>query len=213
MAPQVRRELVVVDDLAAVATDRFLALQPRTVALAGGATPNAFYRHLATCDYPWSETDVFFSDERCVPPDHVDSNFRMANEALLAKIPARVYRMRGEGCDPTAYEDELKQHFSGRPAFDLVLLGLGEDGHTASLFSGDAALDERDRWVARVERTDHARLTLTLPVLSAAKVALFLVAGATKREALGRLMAGADLPAARVQAQRVLILADKAAAP
>ena len=213
MAPQVKPELVVVQDVAGAAAERFLTLRPRTVALAGGSTPRRLYERLATCAFPWSETEIFFGDERCVPPDHPDSNYRMAGEALLSKVPANVHRMPGETCDAAAYEEELRQLFgAGLPEFDLVLLGLGEDGHTASLFPGDPALEEKERWVVRVERPDHARLTLTLPVLSAAKVALFLVLGAAKREALQRLRDGDDIPAARVQAKRVVIVADEAAA-
>ena len=214
MAPQVKPEFVVVQDVAVVAGERFLALRPRTVALAGGSTPRRLYERLATCDFPWPETEIFFGDERCVPPDHPDSNYRMASEALLSKVPANVHRMPGETCDAEAYEEELRQVFgAGLPKFDLVLLGLGEDGHTASLFPGDPALEEKQRWVVRVERPDHSRLTLTPPVLSAAQVALFLVSGAAKREALQRLRDGDDIPAALVQAKRVVILADEAAAP
>ena len=214
MAPQVKPELVVVQDVAGAAAELFLALRPRTVALAGGSTPRRLYERLVTCAFPWSETEMFFGDERCVPPDHPNSNYRMAGEALLSKVPANVHRMPGETCDAEAYEEELRQVFgAGLPEFDLVLLGLGEDGHTASLFPGDPALEEKQRWVIRVQRPDHARLTLTLPVLSAAKVALFLVLGAAKAEALQRLRAGDDIPAARVQAKRVVIVADGAAAP
>lgn len=214
MAPQVKPELVVVRDVAGAAAERFLALRPRTVALAGGSTPRLLYERLVTCTFPWPETEIFFGDERCVPPDHPDSNYRMAREALLSKAPANVHRMPGETCDAEAYEEELRQVFgAGLPEFDLVLLGLGEDGHTASLFPGDPALEEKERWVMRVERPDHARLTLTLPVLSASKVALFLVLGAAKREALQRLRDGDDIPAARVQAKRVVIVADEGAAP
>lgn len=207
-----RPELVVAQDIADAA-DRFLALRPSTLALAGGSTPQHFYRHLATCVFPWSETEVFFGDERCVPPEHPDSNYRMASEALLSRVRARVHRMRGETCDAAAYEEELERAFGpGLPEFDVVLLGLGEDGHTASLFPDDPALEVTDRRVVRVERPDHARLTLTLPVLSAAKVALFLVSGTSKREPLSRLLEGEDIPAARVEAERVLIIADEAAA-
>ncbi len=206
--------LVVAADVAVGATERFLALRPRTVALAGGSTPRRLYERLALCDYPWSETDVFFGDERCVPSDHPASNYRMASEALLSKVPAKIHRMRGEKCDATAYEGELSQVFGpGRPEFDLVLLGLGEDGHTASLFPGDPALEAREERVVRVQRPDYPRLTLTLPVLSAARVALFLVSGASKREALRRLLAHDDIPAARVQARKIVIIADEAAAP
>ncbi|MEX2159713.1 MAG: 6-phosphogluconolactonase [Dehalococcoidia bacterium] len=202
-----------VDDLAREGAALFLAVRPRTVALAGGATPRRLYERLAQLDHPWGETDVCFGDERCVPPDHPDSNFRMAHEALFSRVRARVHRMHGETCDPARYEEELASIFdSDPPRFDLVFLGLGADGHTASLFPGDPALDERERWVVRVEREDHARLTVTLPVLSAAKTAVFLVSGEAKREALRLLMACADIPAARVAADRVIVLADRAAA-
>lgn len=213
MASQVVPELVVVDDIANAAAECFVALRPRTVALAGGTTPRPLYERLATRSFPWADTDIFFGDERCVRPEHEASNFRMANETLLAKVPARVHRMPGETCDAAAYEDELSKVFGAAlPQFDLVLLGLGEDGHTASLFPGDPALDVTDRWVVRVERPDHARLTLTLPVLSAAKAGMFLVSGASKRAALRSLLAAADIPAGRVKADRVLIFADEAAA-
>lgn len=216
MAPtqSVTPELVVARDIAEAAAERFLALRPRTVALAGGSTPRRLYERLAACQYPWSETEVFFGDERCVPPGHPDSNFCMAHDALLSKVAARVHRMSGETCDAGAYEEELRAVFGpGMPEFDLVLLGLGEDGHTASLFPGDPALDERERLVVRVERPDHPRLTLTLPVLSAAKAALFLVAGASKRERARQLLAGGDIPAARVKAKSVVVVVDEAAAP
>lgn len=207
------RELVVADDPAAAAAARFLQLRPRTVALSGGSTPAPLYRYLARCTYPWAETDIFFGDERCVPPDDPDSNYRMARETLLGAVPARVHPMPGDTCDAPAYEAELHAVFGpGLPAFDLVFLGLGEDGHTASLFPGDPALDERERLVLPVDRPDHHRLTLTLPVLSAAKAAIFLVTGAAKRGPLAQLLAGADIPAARVAATTVTIFADAAAA-
>lgn len=189
------------------------------MALAGGTTPRAFYERLATAylGYPWEQIDVFFGDERCVPPEHADSNFRMANEALLSRLlpkGPRVHLMPGASCDAERYEQELTDTFgSARFTFDLLILGLGEDGHTASLFPGDPALDEKERLVARVERADHPRLTLTLPALSSARQGLFLVAGKSKREALARLMAGDEgIPAARVHADKVLVLADPSAA-
>jgi 6-phosphogluconolactonase len=213
MASQVKPELVVARDIAVAAAERVLALGPRFLALAGGSTPRRLYERLAACDFPWSETEVFFSDERCVPPEHPDSNYRMAYEALLSRVPARVHRMPGETCDAAAYEEELTKVFGpGLPEFDLVLLGLGADGHTASLFPGDPALAVMDRHVVRVQRPDHPRLTLTLPVLSAAKVAMFLVSGESKREPLRRLLAGVDIPAASVRARHVVIFADEAAA-
>jgi 6-phosphogluconolactonase len=213
VAPEVARELVVAADVAAAALDRFLSIRPRTIALAGGATPRALYERLATIAYPWAETEVFFGDERCVPADHPDSNVRMATEALLSKVAARVHPMPGETCDAPAYERELEDVFGREvPRFDLVLLGVGEDGHTASLFPGDPALNVVDRRVVRVERPDHVRLTLTLPVLSAAKVALFLVSGASKHDALARLMTNDNIPAARVRAGEVVVIADRDAA-
>lgn len=213
MASAVTRELVVTDGFAVEAAELILALDPRTVALAGGETPRPVYERLAAMGVDWAATDVFFGDERCLPPDDAASNYRMAYEALLSKAPARVHRMPGETCDAEAYERELNAVFGNElPRFDLVLLGLGEDGHTASLFPGDAALDAVDRWCVRVERPDYRRLTLTLPVLSAASTAMFLVSGAAKQEALQRLMSGADMPAARVMAGRVIVIADRAAA-
>lgn len=197
--------LIVVPDVAAAAAERFLALQPRTLVLAGGSTPRSLYERLATCDFAWPQTEVFFGDERCVPPDHPASNFRMAAETLLSRVQAKVHRMRGEDCDAVGYEQELSEVFGpGIPEFDLVLLGLGEDGHTASLFPGDAALQVRDGRVVRVERPDYARLTLTLPVLSRARAAFFLVSGCAKREQVRRLLRGGDIPAARVRRGRWL---------
>jgi 6-phosphogluconolactonase len=206
------RELVVTDDMAGEAVRLFREVCPRTLVLAGGETPRATYQRLAQEKYPWEGVDVFFGDERCVPPDHPDSNYRMANETLLSLVPARVHRMWGESCDAESYERELRDIFGGLPRFDFVFLGLGADGHTASLFPGDRALDENERWAVRVRRPGHERLTLTLPVLSAASHAVFLVAGAEKRDALRRMMAGEDVPANRVAAERVVVLADAAAA-
>lgn len=208
-----RRSLLVADDLAGATLGVFLGLAPRTIALSGGSTPRPFYEALASLAYPWEGVEVFFGDERCVPAEHADSNLRMARDALLSKVPATVHPMPGESCDPESYERLLRDRLGPEPSLDLVLLGLGADGHTASLFPGDPAVEEGERWVARVARPDHPRLTLTLPVLDAARCALFLVAGAEKREALARLLEGDDIPAARVRAGRVLVLADRDAAP
>lgn len=206
-------ELVVAEDLAEAACRLFLQIAPRTVALAGGRTPAALYRRLAAVPYPWARTDLFFGDERCVPPSHPDSNYRMAAETLLSHVPARAHPMPGATCDAAGYEAELRAFFGETlPELDLVLLGLGADGHTASLFPGDATLGERERLVVRVDRPDHARLTLTLPVLSAARAVLFLVAGGEKAGALTALLAGEDIPASRVTARRVVVVADRDAA-
>jgi 6-phosphogluconolactonase len=212
----VSRELVTVPvgGLPDAAARLFLELRPRTIALSGGSTPRPVYERFATLEYDWEHTDIFFGDERCVPPNHPDSNFGMAQQALLSKVPARAHPMDGRRCDAESYELELAAVFgTGRPAMDLVFLGLGEDGHTASLFPGDPALDETVRSVLRVARADHRRLTLTLPVLCAARVALFLVAGADKRAILARLLSDDDIPAARVHAARTIVVADRDAAP
>jgi 6-phosphogluconolactonase len=173
------------------------------VALAGGSTPKTLYELLAT-EYQdtldWKGVRAFFGDERTVPPDHEDSNYRMAYEALLSRVPVgSVHRMRGE-LEPreaaTLYEEELKEFFGGPPRFDLVLLGIGEDGHTASLFPGTRALDVTDRFVVEnpVEKLDTIRLTLTVPAINAAKKVNFLVAGEGKAGALEEILEGDSNP-------------------
>ena len=208
-----RPNLRIASDIAEEALRLFQEARPRTIILAGGETPRPVYQRLAREPYRWDGVEVFFSDERCVPPGDAESNYRMASETLLSFVPAHVHRMPGESCDAGSYEEALRLFFEGGPPeFDFAFLGLGADGHTASLFPGDAALEEEKRWVVRVARPDHERLTLVLPVLSAAKVVVFLVTGASKRDALRRMMAGEDLPANRVMAQRVVVVADAAAA-
>jgi 6-phosphogluconolactonase len=206
-------ELLVTEDVAGTAVDAFLGARPRRVALAGGRTPRACYERLSTVGYPWSEVDVLFTDERCVPPDHPDSNAGMVFESLIHRLDPRprVHVMPGVTCDADVHERSLRTALAGR-RLDLAVLGLGQDGHTASLFSGDPALDETERWVVRVERPDHPRLTLTLPVLSSAPIAMFLVAGESKRDALRKLLDGEDIPAARVRSHRVVVIADAATA-
>lgn len=202
----------VVDDVAVAAAALFVQEEPRTIALSGGHTPRATYERISTLTtYPWNEVDVFFGDERCVPPDDPDSNVRMATEALLAHVAARVHPM--SDCDPDGYERELASVFGPEvPRFDFVFCGLGEDGHTASLFPGNPVLGVTDRNVALVERPDHRRMTLTLPVLNAAKLAVFLVEGEAKCTALAELVGDGDIPAAKVKAERVVVLCDAAAA-
>jgi 6-phosphogluconolactonase len=170
-----------------------------TVVLAGGSTPETTYGILAR-DYidriDWSKVYVFFGDERSVPPHHDDSNLKMASEALLDHVPvANVHRMRGE-LPPeeaaAAYEEELRTYFRTEevPRFDLILLGVGADGHTASLFPETAALEVSDRWVVAnpVLKLDAARITLTVPVINAARAVTFLVAGEDKAEALKEIL-------------------------
>ena len=171
------------------------------VALAGGSTPKMAYEILAkeyggSEDLDWSKVHAFFGDERSVSPDHEDSNYRMAYEALLSRVPmGSVHRMRGE-MEPreaaALYEEELERFFGGPPVLDLVLLGIGEDGHTASLFPHTPALDVRDRWVVEnpVEKLNATRLTLTIPTIEAARKVAFLVAGEGKAEALEEILEG-----------------------
>ncbi len=207
------RQLQVVPDIAEAAASLIAARRPRTLVLTGGETPLPLYRRLATMDLPWPEMEIFFGDERCVPPGHPDSNYGRAAEALLDRVaPAHVYRMRGEDCAAEEYERTLRARFGDvLPAFDLTLLGLGEDGHVASLFPGDRAVEEREHWVLRVEHADHARLTLTLPVLCASRTVLFLVSGDRKREALRQLIEDAPIPASRLTGHEVIVIADRAA--
>lgn len=213
-------------DASIQAGDRF------TVALSGGSTPRSLYALLARPEWdrvPWEKIHLFWGDERCVPPDHPDSNYGMAREALISKVPipaANVHRIEGEK-DPelaaAAYEMCLKRFFRLRdgefPRFDLVLLGLGEDGHAASLFPGSDALRERRRLVvaAYVERLGAWRVTLTLPVLNHAANVWFLAAGRNKADVVKRVLCGdpgaEDLPAALVRPAggRMVWLVDEAA--
>lgn len=191
-----------------------------TVALAGGSTPRGAYELLAREPLrgrvPWADVHVFWGDERHVPPDHPDSNYRMAREALLAHVPlteGNVHRIPAENPDTSAtaatYEQTLRRLFTtsaGRaPRFDLILLGMGPDGHTASLFPGGRAVEERERLVVaeHVEGVGGWRITLTLPVLNAAARVVFLVTGAEKAAALATVLgpegARSGLPAALVR--------------
>lgn len=205
-------ELIVSDDWVTAALAVIREAHPRTWALAGGSTPRALYKRLGELDLPWAEVECFFGDERCVPPEHPALNFGMVQRALLGMRPLpRLHPMPFATRDSEAYEATLKERLGPRPALDLALLGLGADGHTASLFPGDAALEEAERLVVRVQGPDVERLTMTLPMLSASKLALFMVTGAEKRDALRALLDGGPIPAARVCAERVVIVADVAA--
>ena len=178
------------------------------VALAGGSTPQRMYQLLATPKYArkveWNSVQIYFGDERAVEPDHDDSNFNMAQNALLDTLPlhhSQVHRMAGERGDLNAaareYEGVMERFFAVKrdhalPRFDLVLLGMGKDGHTASLFPFTAALKEQDRWVVanEVPQLNTNRLTLTAPVINAARAVFFLVSGTDKSESLERVLEG-----------------------
>ncbi len=185
------------------------------VALSGGSTPQRLYRLLATDPYAsrvdWSRVDVFWGDERCVAPDDPASNYRMARETLLARVPipaGNVHRIHGEdepAAAATAYERELREIFAtadGPPRlvpgsrFDLVLLGMGADGHTASLFPGTTALREPARWVRAVSAAEGStvRVTLTPAVINAAAEVVFLISGRAKAATLRRVREGPYQP-------------------
>ena len=203
----------------AAAVDAVVARGRFDVALSGGSTPLGLYRRLATPPWrervPWRRTHVWWGDERAVRPDDPDSNFGRAREALLAHVPLpaeNVHRMRGEDrpldAAARAYEAALRGALvDAAGALDLVLLGMGGDGHTASLFPGAAALAERERWVVAASApagvTPAERLTLTFPALNAARGVLFLVAGVDKAAVLEAVLddpaAGDRYPAARVR--------------
>lgn len=187
------------------------------MSLCGGSTPRPVYAALAARgDIDWERVLLTFGDERCVPPDHADSNHRMASESLLipASVPASsVMRMAGEMEPAEAadrYDGQLRKLalLAGEPVFrhDLILLGMGEDGHTASLFPGTAALGERERWAMAnfVPKFDAWRLTLTYPILNAAREAVFLVTGTAKRPVVDQAIAGVGgHPAGRIGAESV----------
>jgi len=188
------------------------------IALSGGSTPKNLYTLLATnarAALPWAQMFFFWSDERHVPPSDPDSNYRMAQEALLSRVPvpaSSVFRVPAEKADAgdaaLAYERILRQFFSlpaGEiPRFDLILLGLGPDGHTASLFPETAALQEKSRLVVAnwVEKLKTYRITFTLPVLNAARCVAFLVSGSEKASALREVFEG-DAPGKKYPAKLV----------
>ena len=177
------------------------------VALAGGSTPRATYQVLATVAFaphiPWDKVHVFWSDERCVAPNHEDSNYRMAFNVMLRHSPIpvkQIYRMEGE-LEPKeaakTYEARLKNFFGQKPPrFDLILLGLGDDGHTASLFPGTKAAKQTKRWVVAnyVRKLSTWRLTMTARLINQAANVTFLVSGEGKAEALQRVLAGRYTP-------------------
>jgi 6-phosphogluconolactonase len=239
--------LIVLPDAAAVARAAAEQIASRSrraisssgrfcIALSGGSTPKRLYALLASPGAPyrasiaWDRMHVFFGDERHVPPDDAQSNFRMAREALLEHVPipsANVHRVLAERPAEEAadlYQAELRRAFSlgagGVPRFDVILLGMGEDGHTASLFPGTAALSERRRLVAAnwVPKFSAWRITMTLPVLNAAAAVLFLVSGPDKAGPLASVFDASSPPDAypcqlvRPESGELLWLSDRAAA-
>ena len=208
------RRLTTPQDLFQTAADEVLhaaaeAIEQRgrfTIALSGGSTPKSLYTLIAAnavSSVPWEKWFFFWGDERHVPPEDAESNYRMAQESLLSKIsvpPANVFRIPAENPDAeaaaAAYEQTLRTFFEVKPGawprFDVILLGMGPDGHTASLFPETAALEEKSRWVVAnwVEKFKTNRITLTLPVLNAARRAMFLVSGIDKAAILHEVLEG-----------------------
>lgn len=201
---------------------------PFAVALSGGSTPKRLYQLLSGMSFPWARTHWFWGDERFVSADDPASNYRMTREALFSHVPVpadQIHPVPTMGLTPdeaaAQYEATLKafhgaRHLApDRPLFDIVLLGLGTDGHTASLFPGKPMLDERRRWVGATDDPQGApRITLTYPALESSHETIFLVAGLDKRDRLREVLAAdGRLPAARLQPQGTLrFLADRAAA-
>ena len=185
-----------------------------TLALSGGNTPRPVYARLATTGYrdrlDWSKVQVFFGDERCMPPDDPQSNYRMCRTALFEQVPlpaGNIHRIRGEDAPDKAaadYAGVLQRAFGGNVAtggppaegFDLILLGMGDNGHTASLFPGLAAVTETVRWVMAqyVEVVGMWRVSLTPVIINAARQVAFLVSGANKAEVLHRVLEGPYQP-------------------
>ena len=209
-------ELIVVDDVADEVVGLFLEIQPDTILLTGGETPRALYERMAELDHDWTETEFFLSDERCVPFEDERSNARMCQEVLVSRAGGQAYWINGADCDADGYEDVLRERFRDRPVFELALYGLGPDGHTASLFPGRPEVDVTDRWVVRVPDPGWEpfvpRVSLTVPALSGSPLGVLMVSGEDKREPLRRLMEGGDIPASRLSPERLVVVADHAAA-
>jgi 6-phosphogluconolactonase len=215
-------ELKVLEDPAAACAGLLLdaAGAGADVVLAGGSTPRAAYAHAASAEADWSRATLWFGDERCVPPDDERSNYKMVKEALLDALAGRqrpvptVKRIPGElGPEPAAdaYEDELRA--AGPPRFELVVLGLGPDGHTASLFPDQATLAERSRLVVPVPEAGLEpfvpRVSLSLPALASARLIVFLVAGASKADAVAKAFGPNARPDPHVPASMLAQLAEQ----
>jgi 6-phosphogluconolactonase len=241
--PAPRRQIIVSDNpeaLAETAARRLLhrvaqAAAHIAICLTGGTSPAGLYRLLATQAYrsqvPWERMHWFVGDDRFVPPEDPLSNMGMARRLFLDSVAAPRENVHGIPTTQRSpelaardYETELKRFYGrgrldpARPLFDLVLMGLGPDGHTASLFPHSPALDEKQRWVAGIEKAGWEpfvpRVTLTFPALASTREMLFLVSGEDKRAVLARVLSGEDLPANRAYADGELVwLIDRAAKP
>ncbi len=218
-----------------MASERAGENQRFSVALSGGSTPKTMFQLLASDEFraqvPWGQVDLFWGDERCVPPDHADSNYRMTREALLERVPIpkeNVYRIPADHQDrdkaAALYQETLRRYFGlgpGQlPRFDLVYLGMGDDGHTASLFPGTKALAQERDFVTKnyVDKFQSYRITLTAPAINNAKHVVFLIAGAGKADRLHEVLEGPSdpdrLPSQLIQPEggRLVYIVDQAAA-
>jgi 6-phosphogluconolactonase len=207
-------ELRVVEHVPQAFAELVSAVDPRSIALSGGGTARECYELLAVADVDWPEVIVLFGDERWVAVGDPDSNEGMARFAFIDQvIPRKVYSLRHAGDTPEQAAEAYDRLLRELGSIDLVHLGLGPDGHTASLFPGSRALDEQERLVVTAgdDLHPHPRLTFTYPALARAKLVVFTVAGTGKHDALSRIEAGDDLPAARVRAEQVVWLVDEAA--
>ena len=193
-----RLHTAVVEAFCRLAQDSVTAKGSFNVSLSGGSTPKRVYEMLARCDLPWPQMHWFWGDERNVPHDHDDSNYRMVCEALLDNVPipkANIHAVPVNVDDPQSaarqYEETLRSHFTDDPfpKWDLALLGMGDDAHTASLFPKTVALKETDRWFVEnwVEKFDSFRYTLTAPAINSADQSWFLIAGENKQQALAQV--------------------------
>ncbi len=198
-------------DVAELARTRASESGRFTIALAGGHTPKRLYELLSSDlrdRVPWDAVHVFWGDERCVDPKDSDSNYRMAWESMLSRVPIpehNVHRIAAEkglpGAAAESYEEALRDFFGASAAFDLVLLGMGGEGHTASLFPGSSALDEKRRWVVAVRAPEGisppVRISLTLPPLNSAREVYLLVSGKEKRPVLQEVLAAPEAAASK----------------
>lgn len=203
-------EMRVVEDVAAAFTGMVRTARPQSFAISGGSTAQACYEHLAKFqDLAWSRMNVLVGDERWVPVEDPDSNEGMARAALLDRVGAmRIHSARNAGStvdEAAAAYSRVVERFA---TIDVIHLGLGEDGHTASLFPGAPALDETERLVVATAHPNHPhpRLTFTYPALARGGLVIFTVDGASKREAFARVRRGEDVPASRVRAARIVWL-------
>jgi 6-phosphogluconolactonase len=205
-------EVQVVGDVPAAFAGMVRESHPGSIALSGGSTARRCYEHLASFrDVDWPGLDVLISDERWVPVDHPDSNEGMARQVLLDRLGARrVYSMRDAGPTPEQAAEAYARTVEEVGRIDLIHLGLGEDGHTASLFPSSPALAETERLVVATgdDLHPHQRLTFTYPGIERGRLVVFTVEGEDKREAFQRVRRGEEVPAARVRADRVIWLVD-----